>query len=301
MLLNPALLFAAAEVLSPAPDVDLTSRLETPRFAPQGGPAPDIMQIFLEGTDRRFLALPEAPQSARALAGLEARALSLTGIRQVAGTGWTIAGMVAAHCDVPLLPRGMVGFAAVESAAGSFMPGVDCLGDELSRRGYRTSFLMGASDAFAGTAAFFRTHGHDSVLTYESRADHFSAAEIDAARLGPILADDRIVYDLARRRFAADMRDPAPFAMVVATMGLHGVPGYLSSSCAASGRAERTTIVPAAECLSVLTEELSPICRRCTRPRGDRTDCSSSFSPTTSTTAAASCRGRRISSAISSC
>ncbi|VDC28039.1 sulfatase-like hydrolase/transferase [Pseudogemmobacter humi] len=256
VLLNPAVLFAAAGLLSPAAGLDLTTRLESPHFTPTDGPAPDIVQIFLEGTDRRFLALPEAPQSARALAALEARALSLTGIRQVAGTGWTIAGMVASHCGVPLLPRGLVDFSVVETTGGRFMPGVDCLGDELSRRGYRTSFLMGASDAFAGTAAFFRTHGHESVLTYESLADHFTAAEIARARLGPILADDGIVYDLARQRFAADMLDPTPFAMVIATIGPHGVPSYLSSACAASGRAEHTTIAPASECLAVLTEEL---------------------------------------------
>lgn len=255
VMTNPFLTFQAKRLLQPVPEVDLAAKVVRPQIA--AGPLPpDIVYIYLEGLDRRFLDPELAPETAQALRALEGRGLSFTDIRQVAGTGWSIAGMVASQCGVPLLPRGYLSNDIVESVDDRFLPGVTCLGDLLAGQGYRQTFVMGAEAKFAGTVAFYLTHHYQRAIAQKDMIAIFPPDEIAKASV-VWFSDDQMVYDAARMEFADALTGDRPFLLTIATIGPHGVPNYLSRQCTTDGQAAHTKdVFEAARCLTGMTERL---------------------------------------------
>lgn len=251
-LANPYLIFQAKRWLLPVPDVDLTAMVTKPKIA--GNPAPpDIVYIYLEGLDRRFLSPDLDRETAAYLHDLEVQGLSFTDIRQMAGTGWSIAGMVASHCGVPLLPRGNLHDAIVEAVGDKFLPALTCLSDLLVDQGYDATFVMGAEARFAGTAAFYRTHGYSKTIAQKDMATLFTPEEVKQADVS-WYADDQMVLDAARKEYTAALANDAPFLLTIATIGSHGTLNYLSRDCTKSGRAALSEdLFLAARCMIGLT------------------------------------------------
>jgi len=79
VLSNPFVVFQAKLLLQPVPDVDLAATVVTPQIAENPLP-PDIVYIYLEGLDRRFLDPDIAPETAKVLHKLEAQGLSFTAL-----------------------------------------------------------------------------------------------------------------------------------------------------------------------------------------------------------------------------
>lgn len=255
VLFHPFVVFQAKRLLLPVPDVNLATRLVEPVIAANPLP-PDIVHVYLEGLDRRFFAPELGPETAEMLRGLEAQGLSFTDIREVAGTGWSIAGMVASQCGVPLLPRGNLNNDIIEAIGERFLPGVTCLGDLLAGRGYSQTFVMGAEAKFAGTAAFYVTHQYQKTLAQKDMTSLFPPEEVQKASV-TWFADDQMTYDLARTVFTEALDRDAPFLLTIATIGPHGVPSYLSRECTADGQAVPTAdLFLATHCLTRLTERL---------------------------------------------
>ena len=95
---------------------------------------------------------------------------SIPSLQQYAGGGWTMAGIVGTQCGIPL--RSPSAFAdntdlntlgSEGHAIESYLPRATCLGDVLSREGYRNVFLGGADARFAGKDVFLEGHGYDRV------------------------------------------------------------------------------------------------------------------------------------------
>ncbi|WP_170971898.1 sulfatase-like hydrolase/transferase [Rhodobacter sp. SY28-1] len=255
VVFHPFVVFQAKRLLLPVPDMDLAARLIEPVIAANPLP-PDIVHVYLEGLDRRFFDPELGPETAGMLRGLEAQGLSFTDIREVAGTGWSIAGMVASQCGVPLLPRGNLNNDIIESIGESFLPGVTCLGDLLAGRGYSQTFIMGAEAKFAGTAAFYVTHQYQTILAQKDMVALFPPDEVQKASV-TWFADDQMTYDLARTVFSDALGQDAPILLTIATIGPHGVPNYLSRECTADAQAVATDdVFLAAHCLTRLTERL---------------------------------------------
>lgn len=84
--------------------------------------------------------------------------------QQLPGTDYTIAGMVASQCGIPL-------FAPFEGNASasvsSFFPQNICLGDILKNSGYQNYFVQGANLRFAGKDVFLKSHGFDHLYGSE--------------------------------------------------------------------------------------------------------------------------------------
>lgn len=253
---NPFITFHAKRLLQPVPDVDLAAKVVTPQIAANPLP-PDIVYIYLEGLDRRFFDPDLGAETAKALRALEGQGLSFTDIRQIAGTGWSIAGMVASQCGVPLLPRGYLSNDIIESVDDRFLPGVTCLGDLLAGQSYRRTFVMGAEAKFAGTAAFYLTHHYEKAIAQKDMMTIFSPAEVAKASV-VWFSDDQMVYDVARMEFADALKAESPLLLTIATIGPHGVlPNYLSRQCTSDGQAAHTDdVFEAARCLMGLTEQL---------------------------------------------
>lgn len=255
VLFHPYVIYQAKRLLLPVPDVDLAAQVVVPEIAANPLP-PDIVYFYLEGMDRRFLDPALGPETASILRTLEDQGLSFTNIREVAGTGWSIAGYVASQCGVPLLPQGNLANDIIESIGERFLPGVTCLGDLLAERGYQQTFVMGAEGKFAGTVAFFVTHRYQKTIAQKDMAALFPPDELKKASV-VWFSDDQMVYDVARREFSEALGQKSPFLLTLATIGPHGVPNYLSRQCTEDGQAVFTDdVFRAAHCLMEMTAQL---------------------------------------------
>jgi phosphoglycerol transferase len=210
--------------------------------------------VYLEGTDQRFFDTAIFGSSAAALEGLKSDAVQLTNIKQIEGTGWSIAGMVASQCGAPLLPKGWLwqnDFHHVQK----FMPGVTCLGDVLKAQAYNLLYIVGGKVEFGGIDRFYRAHGFDRLIGYDQLAS--IVAPVDFARaVTAKIADDQLVFSTARTEFRDLMAKAAPFGLVVETTGPHGLEGFLSRRCTSDGQSKQTTDVEATvRCTTELARE----------------------------------------------
>ncbi|MBA3910577.1 MAG: hypothetical protein C0524_11990 [Rhodobacter sp.] len=198
----------------PPPHFVPVERLEFPD-APR-----NFVLLYLESVERSYLDEARFPGLMPNLSALEARAISFTDISEVSGSGWTIAGMVASQCGMPLIGSG--------AGLDAFLPGATCIGDLLDPQGFDLTYLGGADLAFAGKGAFYDSHGFDRV--------------VGRAELQPLLDDpdyvndwglfDDSLYAEATRRFDALAGADAPFGLVLLTLDTHHPFGFTSRSCA---------------------------------------------------------------------
>ena len=82
---------------------------------------------------------------------------------QKLGTSWTIAGIVASHCGVPLSNFMYTKSNKFTYEVREFMPNITCLGDILRENGYKNVFIKTQDARFAGAEKFLKTHGYDEI------------------------------------------------------------------------------------------------------------------------------------------
>ena len=166
--------------------------------------------------------------------------------REVGGTGWTIAGLVASQCGVLLKEKnqfdirqqlGLKSINRIGEQVDSFMPGITCLGDILDDAGYTNHFVGGADPEFAGKGKFFQEHGYDSV---KGQPYWESIGEADFTKWG--LNDDKLL-GYAKEELDALHATGDPFALTVLTVDTHRPEGYLSDTCERQGAEDLPGIV----------------------------------------------------------
>ncbi len=166
--------------------------------------------------------------------------------REVRGTGWTIAGIVASQCGVLLKEEnqfdirqqlGLKSINRIGERVESFMPGITCLGDVLDDAGYRNHFLGGADPEFAGKGKFFTEHGYDVV---KGQPYWESIGETKFSKWG--LYDDRLL-EHAKRELDMLHAGDEPFNLTVLTVDTHRPEGHLSEECVRRGAEDLPGIV----------------------------------------------------------
>lgn len=216
------------------PTEPLLGHYVSPARAVLDNPAPpNVLHVFLESTERTLRDAADFGRIMEPLNALEQRGLAATDLQQAAQTGWTIAGIVAASCGVPLnqpwlnLRTGYDGGQDFRGKAqgDDFMVNAVCLADLLSRHGYRTDYFSGADLRFAGTEGFLRDHG------YAARAGLTELATPETPRDNPWGLDDEDVFDAAFDRIAAHEKAGARWLSTVVTIGGHVPDGFVSRSC----------------------------------------------------------------------
>ncbi len=189
------------------------------------GRAPkNIVYLYLESLERTYMDERAFPGLLPELQELEKQALSFTDIRQVFNTGWTIAGMTASQCGMPLIipSRG-----SSMSGIDRFLPGANCLGDVLAGNGYRLNYMGGADLDFGGKGQFYTTHGFD-------RVEGFGALESlleDPSYISPWGLHDDTMLNAAKRRYDDLSATDQPFGLFLLTLDTHHPNGYISRAC----------------------------------------------------------------------
>ena len=87
---------------------------------------------------------------------MESISTTFTQIKEISGTGWTIGGMTASQCGIPLVTPS---HGNSMSGMDAFLPDAICLGDLLCKEGYELHYFHNSSIDFAGTGKFYCTHG----------------------------------------------------------------------------------------------------------------------------------------------
>lgn len=183
----------------------------------------NLIYIYLESFERVYFDKSQYPNLLPGLEKIENNSISFTNITQTTGAGWTIAGMVASQCGIPLFagagPNGTKNY-------DKFMPDAVCVGDILKRTGYNLSYLGGSSLDFTGKGNFYRDHGFNNIQGRKALKLKYTDKK-DYSRWG--LDDDKLL-DEAYHEYNLLSAEKKPFGIFLLTLGTHN-PGYPSKTC----------------------------------------------------------------------
>lgn len=185
----------------------------------------NFVYIYLESFERTYLDEKLFPSLTPNLNKLGNEALVFTDIRQIYGSGWTIAGMVNSQCGIPLItPNGnnaMLG-------ADSFLPNAVCIGDILNDKGYKLNYVGGANLDFAGKGSFYASHHFNKI----DGLDELVVNLEDPEYLNSWGLYDDSLFEIVKQRFDVLASKGEPFGLFALTLDTHHPRGHESAYCA---------------------------------------------------------------------
>lgn len=201
--------------------------VEPPLQFPNGAAKKNIIIIYAESTERTFAEIENGEQIFAEFSQLASTGLEAQGLRQVANTGWTMAGFMTSQCGVPLQPRGLYR-GNNYSRHKDFFTGIYCLPDILSANGYYTEYMNGGGRNFAGLGAYLDSH-------HFNRTTHFDDYKDLVGKYTSYwgLYDDTLM-EQAEKRIEELHQQEQPFAFFMATIGGHASTGFPTQTCKAN-------------------------------------------------------------------
>lgn len=227
----------------------LDRRYVPPNIEAAPAELPNLIMLYLESTEGTYTDEARFGNVYDDLEALGERGVVFHGVRQIANTGWTTAGMIASQCGTPLMPAGLLKEGQFEPLE-YMLPGVRCLGDLLDERGYRLVYMGGASTDFAGKGIFYNNHGFDLVLGRETLSKRLE----DPDYLNSWGLYDDSLLAMARERIQLLASDPStPYAFVGLTLSAHPPHGYPARDCRQrQGEFDGVSILYSVECTAWL-------------------------------------------------
>lgn len=187
----------------------------------------NLVYIYLESVERTYLDDTLFPGLAPNLKQLQKEALDFSNIAQLSGSEYTIAGMVASQCGVPL-------FAPFAPNSGygklQFLPKAVCLGDALKQYGYYLSYMQGADLAFSGKGAFYQSHGFDELYG-KTNLNELNPTPGQGAPQSVWGFYDDFLMERVWERFNHLSEKSSPFALMMLTLDTHHPHGLPTPSC----------------------------------------------------------------------
>ncbi len=188
-------------------------------------PKLNLVYIYGESLERTYFNNSAFPDLTPELGALKDQSLDFSHTAQLPGTDYTIAGMVASQCGIPL-------FAPFEgnsaSSMSSFFPQNICLGDILKNSGYDNYFIQGANLRFAGKDVFLKSHGFDHL---------YGSEELKALVDDPDYRNDWGFYDdtvlnEVWQKYEELSKSGKRFSLFTLTVDTHHPDGFISRGCA---------------------------------------------------------------------
>jgi len=123
-----------------------------------------LVYIYAESLEKTYFDESIFPNLVNNLKNLKDQSIEFTDIHQVVGTGWTMAGIIASQCSVPLFAS-----SGSNTMSGSdiFLSGAECLGNVLKKFDYHLVSMQGSSADFSGIKQFYTTHSFDEIYGRE--------------------------------------------------------------------------------------------------------------------------------------
>ncbi len=191
---------------------------------------PNLVYIFAESFENTYYDETIFPGLVKQLRPIRERSTVFTQIEQAHGTSWTIAGMTAALCALPLVtpttnlysPQGNS-----MSKMSSFYSGATCMSDLLHKEGYKLVYRSGSPLEFAGVDKLYRTHGFDDVKGLKELKSYLKTPSYQT----PWGFYDDTLFDIALNDFKKLSKSKQKFALFLSTMDTHHPFGHVSKSC----------------------------------------------------------------------
>jgi len=184
----------------------------------------NLVYIYAESLEKTYFDESLFPGLMKNLQALKKRSTEFNDINQVSGTGWTIGGMTATQCGIPLFTTS---YGNSMNGTSDFLSGATCLGDILKSKGYHLTFMQGSSIDFSGIRNLYKTHKFDEVFGFEKLSKLTTHKEYFN---GWGLYDDSL-FPLVYKKFDELSKTNKPFALFMATMDTHHPYGMTSKSC----------------------------------------------------------------------
>lgn len=184
----------------------------------------NLVFIYAESLEQTYFDETLFPGLINGLRELESKSTYFTNIKQVAGTGWTVGGMTASLCGIPLFTPS---HGNSMSGMDHFLPSAVGFGDLLNESGYQLNYMGGASLDFAGKGKLLKTHGFTNVM---GRDELLPKLENKTYRTSWGLYDDSL-FDMAYNRFIELSEVGNKFGLFMLTLDTHHPNGHPSASC----------------------------------------------------------------------
>jgi len=143
------------------------------------------------------------------------------------GTQWTLAGIIASQCGVPILPVGLIASHGLMETNEPLKNAI-CLGDILSQDGYYNEFIGGADPKFAGKGNYLKKHGFNTVVGKSNLDALFPDSKYPTDWWGH---SDETVLKYAKQRIAKLASQHQPYFLSVLTLDTHANTGHLFENC----------------------------------------------------------------------
>ena len=156
-----------------------------------------------------------------------------TGFKQLPGTDWTMASLVATQCAIPLrspsfVPKEFSKQNLLGKYFKKFLPNATCLGDILNRNGYQQVFMQGPDLNFSGEGSFFKSHGYNEVIGLSELIKKYHPEELRTHDWG---VPDDVLFEKAKSKFMELYSSDDNFNLTLLTIDTHHPNGMPSKSC----------------------------------------------------------------------
>lgn len=193
-------------------------------------PGKDLVFLYLESGERIYWDPKVFPGLTPNLERLRQQGLDFSGFEQFAGAGYTIAGMFASQCGMPLFTSPFAGLDAAagnDNSASTFHPKLTCLGNVLHKAGYTQVYMGGAPIQFSNKGLFYRLHGYDEALGLHEleKRTHY---KLTASGWG--LYDSEL-FPIALAQYRELEAAGKPFNLSMITLDTHPPHGRPSPGC----------------------------------------------------------------------
>ncbi len=143
------------------------------------------------------------------------------------GASWTMGGLVAQSCGLPLkLHEG-----DTENKMGKyryFLPGVTSFGEILQKNGYHNYFLAGSDFVFGARDQYYSQHGDYDITDYKTAIKEKWIPSDYKVWWG---FEDEKLYEFAKKEITRIAAQGEPFNYNILTVDTHQVDGYKCRLC----------------------------------------------------------------------
>jgi phosphoglycerol transferase len=229
-------------------DSDFFKYYKWPSIERTGEPK-NLVFIYAESMEDTYFDKSSFPGLIKGLAELKQESVYFTNIRQLPGTEWTMGGMVASQCGIPLISPS---HGNSMSGMDKFLPLAKGLGNLLHKEGYYLSYYGGAHLSFAGKGKFLKQQEFDNISGFEQLLPSIDDKSYVS---GWGLFDDSLL-GMAFEHFMAMSEKHEKFAFFVLTLDTHGYYGHVSKSCVELNfKKEERSILEAVACADYLISD----------------------------------------------
>ena len=225
LVVNPAVhdLFSLAFNKSNSPNFDIYYL--KPAIKKLNKNQKNLIVIYAESLERTYFDESTFPGLIKELRKLESKSTYFTNIVEIECTGWTIAGIVASQCGIPLITPLYRGNSM--SGMDSYLPSAVGLSDLLQNEGYKFIYYGGANLDFAGKRKFFSTHHYDEVFGKKE----LSGLLTDKSYMTSWGLFDDTLLDIVFDKFIKLSERDEKFCLFLLTLDTHNPKGDPSKKC----------------------------------------------------------------------